>query len=123
MPSNPSIVVTEIAPSHRKNAVNLASAVVQITFGEHVITVADCRVLEGKPGKPPWVALPSFSVPSGREWSYNPTITLSDGLRDQVWAAVLKAYTAWIQKDKSATKSGAFVNSHNVAVSNDDIPW
>lgn len=76
--------------SPRKNNI-LANASVKITFETHSIIIADWRILKNK-SDDIWLAGPSYSIAEGRNWRYEPTITLSRELQAMVSAAILDAY-------------------------------
>ncbi len=83
------IIVKEIGPPRKSNA--LASAVVELSFDNHALTIADLRVLRNRSGET-WVALPSFAIPEGKSYHYENTVTADRSLLAQIQAAVLDAY-------------------------------
>ena len=73
----------------------LASARVQLTGDAGLqIMIDDLRILQNK-SNVLWVALPTYSLPAGRSYTYEPTVTLSSQIKRQVDDAVLAAYEKW----------------------------
>lgn len=71
----------------------LEGAEVEIELDGHSIAIADIRILPGKDGGKPWVALPSFAVKDDyASYHYEPTVKLGPELRIAVENAVLAAH-------------------------------
>lgn len=97
------IVVKEVGPPRKSNA--LASAVIELSFDNHTLTIADLRVLRNRSGEC-WVALPSFAIPDGKSYRYENTVTADRGLLALIQAAVLDAFEAQ-QKQAAPAQGGA----------------
>jgi hypothetical protein len=84
------ITIKEIAAPRKSSA--LASAIVEITFEGHTLTIADWRVLRNRTGEL-WVAPPSYAIPVGRSFHYENTVETDRGLLARIQAAVLAVPT------------------------------
>lgn len=87
-------ISVSILPSFRSNSNIVASASVSIESDACVVHIHDCRLIRSKSGVV-WFSLPTFSVQSGRQVEYRPTIELSEGVAQQVSSEALRAYEIW----------------------------
>jgi hypothetical protein len=78
-----------LKPSHRPNV--LASVTIELETELGTITINDGRILKNKAGAL-WFALPTFSVTSGKQYEYFPSIELPSSLLRNVSDAALAAY-------------------------------
>ena len=78
-----------LKPSHRQNV--LASVTVELETELGKITINDGRILKNKAGAL-WFALPTFSVTSGKQYEYFPSVELSPSLLRKVTDETLAAY-------------------------------
>jgi DNA-binding cell septation regulator SpoVG len=117
------INVKTIRQSRRDNV--LAEAVLEIADGAESITIDNARVLRNRQGNL-WLAMPSYSVPSGKGYEYLPVVTLSRELRRQAEDAALKAYEKWskshggIQPRPGGEPAGV-PNVHGIVATDDDV--
>jgi DNA-binding cell septation regulator SpoVG len=83
----------------------LATAGIELTVEGESITIDDARVLRNKHGQL-WLAMPSYSVPSGngRSYDYLPAVILSTGLKRAVEDAVLPAFEAWEREQAAGVR-------------------
>ena len=118
------INVKTIRQSRRENV--LAEAVLEIADGaESVITIDNARVLRNKQGNL-WLAMPSYSVPSGKGYEYLPVVTLSRELRRQAEDAALAAYERWRKSQgeipaKHVGEPAGVPNVHGIIATDDDV--
>ena len=85
----PSQVRITLKPSHRPNV--LASVAVELETDLGTITINDGRILKNKAGAL-WFALPTFSVTSGKQYEYFPSVELPPSLLRKVGDQALAAY-------------------------------
>ena len=82
-----------IKPSHRPST--LSSALVTIQFDDGItVEIHDCRVMRNRQGVM-WAALPSYSITTGKQYEYRPTVVLSPALHREVSDAILAAFEKW----------------------------
>src|SRR5438132_546967 len=91
--------VLEVTSPRKQSA--LASVKVELADAEgNVITIDDLRVLRNRQNQV-WVAIPTYSVPEGKSFRYEPTVVFSRELRSQVEDAALAAYQRWAAEQQS----------------------
>jgi hypothetical protein len=88
----PNEISVTIKPSHRPNV--LASVTVDLETELGTITINDGRILKNKAGAL-WFALPTFSVTSGKQYEYFPSVELPSSLLRKVADKALAAYERW----------------------------
>jgi hypothetical protein len=93
----PSQISVTLKPSHRPNV--LASVTVHLDTELGTITINDGRILKNKAGAL-WFALPTFSVTSGKQYEYFPSVELPSALLRKATDAALAAY------ERSAREGG-----------------
>jgi DNA-binding cell septation regulator SpoVG len=114
--------VKQIRQSRKENVV--AEAVLEIADGAESITIDNARILRNKQGNL-WLAMPSYSVPSGKGYEYLPVLTLSRELRRQAEDATLAAYEQWSKSRGAPAKAkdepAVQTNIHGLDVTDDDV--
>jgi hypothetical protein len=81
-----------LKPSQRASV--LASVSVELETDVGVITINDGRILRNKAGAL-WFASPTFSVSSGKQYEYFPTVELPSALLRIVSVAALAEFEQW----------------------------
>ncbi len=88
-------ISVRIKPTHRPSVLSAAQVTIQLEDGS-TIEIHDCRVMRNRQGIL-WAALPSYSVATGKQYEYHPSVVLSPALHREVSDAVLAAYESWQQ--------------------------
>src|ERR1700745_3728254 len=85
----PSAIRITLKPTTRPNVLASVSVELETEFGP--IRINDARILKNKAGAR-WFALPTFSVTSGKQYEYFPSVEFPSALLRKVTNAVLAAY-------------------------------
>ena len=85
-------ISVQIQPTHRCSVLAAAQVTLQFEDGT-TIEIHDCRVMRNRQGVL-WAALPSYSITTGKQYEYHPSIVLSPALHREVSDAILAAYSA-----------------------------
>ena len=85
-------ISVQIKPTHRPSVLASSQVTLQLEDGT-TIEIHDCRVMRNRQGVL-WAALPSYSITTGKQYEYHPSIVLSPALHREVSDAILAAYSA-----------------------------
>ena len=115
--------VKQVRQSRKENVV--AEAVLEVAGDAESITVDNCRILRNKQGNL-WLAMPSYSIPSGKGYEYLPVVTLSRELRRRAEDAALAAYERWAESQgeipaKRGGEPAGERNSHSIITTDEEV--